>query len=234
MMMIYPGIVSQERGMGTMRHGDNRDMDQCIQILTHDTADATAELYTRVFLEDEPMTRHHGINPKEFLPCAREYLHFCADQELSFIAVDRVTSQVVAFVLGSDLTTDLYSVGPGMVTLLSFFRESMEIIEELESRCPDISNAKPGMIFHIFQIGTHCNSRRYGLVKQLIRLSLSRAADRGFVKAVAECTGSISRHTCERCGFHCAAYIRYDDFITDGKAFFSGLPGGISLMIRDI
>lgn len=234
MMMIYPGIVSQEREMGTMRHGDNRDMDQCIQLLTHDTADATAELYTRVFLEDEPMTRHHGINPEEFLPCTREYLHFCADQELSFIAVDRVTRQVVAFLLGSDLTSDLYSVGPGMVTLLSFFRESMEIINALESQCPDISDANPEEIFHIFQIGTHRDYRRLGLVSKLIRMSLANAKRHGFVTAVAECTGSISRHTCERCGFRCAGYIRYDDFITDGKAFFSGLPGGISLMIRDI
>jgi len=205
-----------------------------LQLLTLNTADATAELYTQVFLHDEPMTHHHGIDPYQFLPCAREYLYFCAGQGLSFIATDRKTGQVTAFVLGSDLTTDFFSVGPGMVSLLSFFRESMEIIETLESQCPDISNANPGNVFHIFQIGTHQDYRHLGLATQLIRMSLANAKRHGFVKAVAECTGQISQHTCERCGFHRAAYIRYDDFRKDGTAFFSGLPGGIALMVRDI
>ena len=205
-----------------------------LQPLTHVIADATAKLYTDIFLNDEPMTRHHGIEPGKFLPCAREYLYFCAGQGLSFVAVNRANNRVSAFVLGSDITTDLMAVGPGMVSLLSFFRESMEIIEVLESQCPDISDTNPGKVFHIFQIGTHRDYRRRGLVTQLIQMSLAHAKRQGFVKAVAECTGPVSRHTCERCGFVRAANIRYDDFVVNKKRFFSGLPGEISLMVRDI
>lgn len=217
-----------------MHQFENNNNSLLFQLLTCDTADATAELYTQVFLQDEPMTRHHGIDPGQFLPCAREYLHFCAIQGLSFIAVDRENTRVAAFVLGCDITTDLKAVGPGMESLLSFFRESMEIIDALESQCTDISDAKPGKIFHIFQIGTHRDYRRLGLVTQLIRMSLGLAKRRGFAKAVAECTGPVSRHTCERCGFQRVASIRYDDFKVDGQHFFSGLPEEISLMVRDI
>lgn len=217
-----------------MHQYKNNDNSSLFQPLTHDTADATAELYTDVFLNDEPMTRHHGIDPGQFLPCAREYLHFCAGQKLSFVATDRTKGQVTAFVLGSDLTTNFYSVGQGMVSLLTFFRESMEIIEALESQCPDISGVNPGNVFHIFQIGTHRDYRHLGLATQLIRMSLVNAKRHGFVKAVAECTGQTSKHTCERCGFHRAVSIRYNNFMVDGKHFFSGLPGEISLMVRDI
>lgn len=217
-----------------MHQFENNNNSLLFQLLTCDTADATAELYTQVFLQDEPMTRHHGIDPGQFLPCAREYLHFCAGQGLSFIAIDRENTRVAAFVLGCDITTDLKAVGPGMESLLSFFRESMEIIEDLESRCPDLLNMGPGTTFHIFQIGTHRDYRRHGLVTQLIWMSLGLVKRQGFTKAVAECTGPVSRHTCERCGFRRVASIRYDDFMVDGKPFFSGLTGEISLMVRDI
>lgn len=217
-----------------MHHAVSRDNSHFFQFLTRDTADATAELYTEVFLQDEPMTRRHGIDPRNFLPYAREYLHFCAEQQLSFVAVDKGTHGVTTFVLGSDLATDWRSVGPGMVTLLSFFRESMAILEELESRCPDLSHIRPGMVFHLFQVGARRGYRKQGLVTRLMQCSFVHAKCRGFGKVIADCTGPVSRHICERCGFHCAAFIAYDDFRIDGRAFFYGLPGGISLMVRDV
>lgn len=226
---MKPGTRYESRG-----HGDNRDMDQCLQLLTHDTSDATAELYTNVFLNDEPMTRRHGVTHAQFLPHAREYLHICADQKVSVISIDPRTSEVTAFLLGSDLTFGWHSAGPGIVALLTLFRESMAIIEELESRCPDLAHIRPGMVLHLFQAGAHREYRKQGLVTRLMECSLAHAQRRGYVKAIAECTGPVSRHAFEKCGFSCAAYIAYDAFRHDGNVFFSGLPGGISLMIRDI
>lgn len=207
---------------------------QSLQLLTHNIADATAELYTRVFLNDEPMTRRHGVAHETFLPYAREYLHLCAEQQLSVISIDTRTSDITAFLLGSDLTVDWQSAGPGMAALLSLFRESMAIIEALESRCPALAQIRPGMVLHLFQAGAHREYRRQGLLTRLMECSLAHAQQRGYVKVIAECTGPVSRHTFEKCGFHCAAYIAYDEFNIEGTEFFSGLPGGISLMIRDI
>ncbi|MCU0632540.1 MAG: GNAT family N-acetyltransferase [Methanolinea sp.] len=204
------------------------------QILSPQMADATAELYTDVFLNDEPMTRHHKIGPEEFFPHAREYLHSCADLGLSYIATDRMTGEVIAFVLSSDLTTDWNAAGPGMARLLSFFRESMAIIEELESRCPDLHDVAPGTVLHIFQGGARREYRGQGLVTRLIRCTLALAKANGFSMVVADCTGPASKRVCERCGFECAAYIPYHQFMVDGEAFFAGLPGGISLMVQNI
>lgn len=204
------------------------------QILSHDTADATAELYTEVFLTDEPMTRRHGIDPCVFLPYARFYLRFCSEQQLSFIARSKETREVVGFALGSDLTTDWESIGPEMVGLVSLFRESMAILEEVEHRCPDLRDVQPGTVLHIFQLGVRRDFRGQGLAIALIHRILAEAKRRGFRKVIADCTGPASRHSCERCGFYEAARVSYDDFYVDGGAFFRGLPGGISLMIRDV
>lgn len=227
--MDDPGI-SRDEGRPTRSQKTTPEY----QLLSPDTADAAAKLYTQVFLNDEPMTRHHRIDPFAFLPSAREYLRYCAEQQLSFIAVDRETREVMGFMLGSDLSTDWESVGPGVRTLLSFFRESMAIIEELEHRCPDLRDVRPGAVLHLFQAGVMRTYRGQGIATRLISRSLNMAKKRGFEKVIAECTGQVSRHTCEKCGFHAEAFVAYNEFQVDGRVFFQGLPGGISLMIRDV
>lgn len=213
---------------------EDENIPETLQLLTSDTADATAELYADVFLQDEPMTRSHGIDPRRFLPCAREYLHFCAGLKLSFVACNRKNGIITAFVLASDLATRWESAGPGIAALFSYFPESMAIIDELESRCPGIHGAEPGRVLHIFQAGTMREHRGRGLVTRLVRCTQAHAKKHGFQRIIADCTGPVSQHVFERCGFHCAAYIPYHDFLVEGEAFFSALPGGISLMVRDI
>ncbi len=204
------------------------------RILTRDASDATADLYTHVFLHDEPMTRRHGIDPSVFLPYARFYLRFCSEQQLSFIAISRETREVVGFALGSDLTTDWNSAGPEMVGLVSLFRESMAILEEVEHRCPDLRDVQPGTVLHLFQLGVRRDFRGQGIAVALIQCMLNEAERRGFRKVIADCTGPASKRSCERCGFRQAAHVVYDEFQVDGNAFFRGIPGGISLMIRDV
>ncbi len=204
------------------------------RLLTRDTSDTTADLYTHVFLNDEPMTRRHGIDPCVFLPYARFYLRFCSGQQLSCIAFSRETREVVGFALCSDLATDWNSVGPEMVGLVSLFRESMAILEEVERRCPDLREVQPGTVLHIFQLGVRRDFRGRGIAVALIQRMLNEAERCGFRKVIADCTGPASKRSCERCGFRQAAHVAYDEFQVDGNAFFRGLPGGISLMIRDV
>lgn len=204
------------------------------EFLSSDNADSAAELYTEVFLNDEPMTRQHGIDPEKFLPCACEYLHFCAAQGMSVIAIDSLTQRIVGFGLTSDLTTDWDSVGPGMVTLLSFFRESVAILEEVEHRCPDLHDIRPGAVLHIFQGGVRREYRGRGVLTNIISRILIEAKNRGFQKIIGECTGPVSRHVLEKAGFREAASVVYDEFEVDGKAYFAGIPGRMSLMIRDV
>lgn len=203
-------------------------------ILSQKTADETADLYTQVFLNDEPMTKRHGIDPAQFLPYARKYLYFCANQNLSLISVECETQEVTGFILCSDFSTDWNSFGHDMISFLSFFQESMAILEEVEHRCPELDAVLPGKALHVFQLGVRRDYRGQGIARELLAHVLDMAGQRGFSTVFAECTGPISRHIFERCGFRCRGYVRYDEFITQGQIFFQGLPGGISLMIRDV
>lgn len=204
------------------------------ELLNRKTIDPAAELYTEVFLKDEPLTSRHGIDPLEFLPCAREYVRFCADKKLSYVARDVMTGTIAGFGFASDLTTDWGIVGPATVRLISLFKESMAIIAEVEQRCPALRAVQPGSVLHIFQGGVRQDYRGRRILGTIIRLILDRARNMEFKMVVGECTGPVSRHILQQAGFREAASVSYEEFEYDGRPFFAGIPGRLSLMIRDV
>lgn len=205
-----------------------------IHPLFYDNASAAARLYAKVFLEDEPTTRHHAPDPDTFLPLADFYVRTLAEKELSFIAMDRTTGELAGFIFAFDLTHDPASDGEPMVRLIDRFRAAVAMIDELEDRHLDRAGIVPGSVLHIFQIGTARNYRGAGIAPALVRHLLHHALERGYRSAIADCTGPVSKSVFERCGFLEIGHFPYADFRHNGVAFFNRLPGGISLLKKDL
>jgi ribosomal protein S18 acetylase RimI-like enzyme len=193
-----------------------------------------ARAYTDVFVQDEPTTRRHNIDPGTFLVFARQYLRHCADFGLSIIAQDPQTAECVGFILCCDLATDIAALGLEMTKFLSFFPESVAIIDALEEKYLDRGMAEPGTTLHVFQLGVRREYRGRGIAPELIRRTCDLARERGFAQVIADCTSPVSHHTFERCGFQVRGSIPYDSFRNGNRKFFAGLNGGISLVIREL
>lgn len=205
-----------------------------INPLSYENASAAARLYAEVFLEDEPTTRHHAPDPASFIPLADFYVRTLVDQELSFVAQHEETGELAGFIFAFDLTHDPASDGEPMVRLIESFQNAVAMIDELEDRHLNRAGIEPGTVLHIFQIGTSGNHRGAGLAPALIRHLLDHAGVRGYRSAIADCTGPVSKSVFERCGFVELGHSPYADFRRDGVAFFSRLPGGISLLKKDL
>ena len=193
-----------------------------------------ARLYTDVFIADEPTTHRYAPDPEVFLPYARRYAELLARKELSHIACDGRTGEIAGFIFCLDLTGDLAAEGATMAEFLAQFRETVDMIDELEERYIDRDEIAAGTVLHIFQIGVARPYRGCGMAQAMIRRALVSARMHGFSRAVADCTGPISRRAFERCGFVQAGTLPYDSFSKNGVAFFSGIDGGISLMVREL
>lgn len=222
-----------ERPAGNITGPDHPCSPVYLPFKTADIEEA-ARLYTDVFIADEPTTHRHAPDPEIFLPYARWYAEFLAGKELSHIARDRRTGEIAGFIFCLDLTGDLAAEGATMTEFLAQFRETVEMIDELEERYIDRDEIAPGTVLHIFQIGVARPYRGYGMAQEMIRRALISARRRGFSRAIADCTGPISRRAFEGCGFLQAGVLSYDSFSKNGVAFFSGIDGGISLMVREI
>lgn len=202
--------------------------------LLESEADEAARIFRDVFLADEPTSQARAPDPARLLNYAREYTRFLAGKNLSFVARDLESNEIAGFIFCIDITVTPESAGDPGMPLLEDFREVMIMIRELEDRYINPSETVRGTVLHIFQIGVDRKYRGCGIAQGLIRRALANARERGFRRALADCTSRASRRTFELSGFHEAGFSSYEGFSLDGDRFFAGLDGGIFLMVRDL
>jgi ribosomal protein S18 acetylase RimI-like enzyme len=202
--------------------------------LTESDVEHAARLYTEVFLTDEPTSHHHALDPALFLPYARFYVRSLVRKDLSFIARDERTKEILGFIFCFDLTDNPEDEGASMVAFLAHFREAVAMINELEDRHLNRKEIRAGSMLHVFQIGVHRKFRGNGIGQAMIRRVIDHARKRGFRQVIADCTSPASQRTFERCGFNEVGFSPYAAFSMNGVRFFSGLDGGIALMVRNI
>lgn len=202
--------------------------------LETDNLEAAARLYTRVFLEDEPTSRRHALDPDRFLPYARIYVRWLETKGLSFLAKDARTGEIAGFIFCFDFVDDPGRDAPLLQEFIGNFRHAVAMIDELEARHIDREKTRPGTVLHIFQIGVDRKYRRQGVAQTLLCRIIDLAGERGFGRIIADCTNPASCGVFLQCGFTREGFSPYESFSPDGSCFFSGLEGGISLMTRDI
>ena len=226
--MMKPGPSSKGNYMGSV--------DPRIKVtpLLMPDADEAALLYTQVFLSDEPTSVRHAPDPAWFLPHARYYVRSLAGKGRSYIARDEETRAIVGFIFGMDLADHPSEEGHEMQEFLASFTDAIAMIDELEERVLDLSGLGHGTVLHIFQIGVAREYRRRGIAGRLVDCVLDRARDQGFRQVVADCTGRESAQVFAQCGFVEAGVYPYEEYCRGGVHFFSGIEGGISLMVKDL
>lgn len=202
--------------------------------LTEPDVEQAARLYTEVFLTDEPTSHRHALDPALFLPYARFYVRSLVRKDLSFIARDERTKEILGFIFCFDLTDNPEDEGEVMVAFLAHFREAVAMINELEDRHLNRKEIGAGSVLHVFQIGVHRKFRGNGIAQSMIRRVIDHARKRGFRQVIADCTSPASQRTFEQCGFYEVGFSPYEAFRMDNVRFFAGLEGGISLMVKDI
>jgi ribosomal protein S18 acetylase RimI-like enzyme len=202
--------------------------------LTESYVESAARLYTEVFLADEPTSHRHALDPALFLPYARFYVGSLVRKDLSFLIRDDTTNELAGFIFCFDLTDDPENEGAVMVEFIAHFKEAVAMIHELEDRHINLKEIEAGSVLHIFQIGVSREYRETGIARAMIHRVLAHARERGFRQVIADCTSPASKRVFERCGFSELGFSPYEAFSMDGVWFFTGLPGGISLMVKNI
>jgi len=220
----------------------DQDQNQCGELpallaivpLTEPDVEQAARLYTEVFLADEPTSHRHALDPALFLPYARFYVRSLARKDISFIARDKRTKEILGFVFCFDLTDNPEEEGESMIAFLAHFREAVAMLNELEDRHLNRKEIDVGSVLHVFQIGVHRKFRGNGIAQSMIHRVIAHSRERGFRKIIADCTSLTSKRTFKQCGFNEVGFSPYEAFSMSGVRFFAGLDGGITLVMKDI
>ena len=202
--------------------------------LTESDVEESAQLYAEVFLAEEPVPQGRDPDPVWFLNYSRQYARFLAGKNLSFVVRDQKTHHLAGFIFCADMAETPESVGEWVLEILSEFREVIIMINELENRHINRKEILQGSMLHIVNIGVNKSYRGKGLAQFMTRKALAHAQERGFSHAIADCINQVSRHSCEKCGFHEAGFSSYEAFSLNGDRPFAEREGGIFLMLKDM
>lgn len=204
------------------------------QILAEENLASSIECISRTFQSGEPMTKALGITLEEFKYFAKILLRKAVNDQLSLVATDNITGQVVGILIGEDFVTEALE---GIETVSPKFLPIFELLGGLDEAYKEKSLVKSGQLYHIFMVGVY---KEYaGLSVQLTNKVEIMARKKGYTSAIAEATSAISQKIyTKRLGFKEVEEIppvRYAEFQHEGKSVFANITecDSCRLIIKD-
>lgn len=183
---------------------------------------SATELFTKVFCDHEPITKHIGITHKEYEPFVTEVLTKAVRDGLSVVAVDN-KNKVIACTISEDIA-DLFKANTKAYPKLT---PVIALLEKLSSVFCEGKKFKKGKIAHVWIAAVAAEHRGTGMSTAIDMACGNLAVSKGYDFAYAEFTNPISENithhykSIEKCGS-----INYENFTFEGQKPFKGVKGG--------
>ena len=192
---------------------------------------SAVELFTKSFCDSEPITKHLGIQYKDYEPFAREVVQKAVMEGLSVVALDQ-KNNVVACTLAEDITN------PFKPNLEKYprLKPVFDLIGRLDEPFMKGKTFLKGKITHIWIAIVDSTVRGKGLSTAIDMACADLAVSKGYEFAYAEFTNAIS----EKITHHYSVYqlcnsIKFDEFRTDATTQpFKGVKGGAAAYLIGI
>ena len=201
-----------------------------LQTLGREHMQSAADLFIKTFCDDEPITKHLGIQYNEYEPFALAVIQKAVKDGLSVVAVDS-NNRVVACAIGEDITDQFkpnLSLYPKMKPIFA-------LIEALSA--PFLSNQtfKKGKLAHTWIAMVAKDCRGKGLSTEIDLACTNHIASKGFDFTYAEFTNDISENITHHYPVRKKINaIAYADFTFKGQKPFQGVKGGTSAYVLGI
>jgi len=187
---------------------------------------------SHAFTSNEPMSRHLGITPEDFIVFASAYYRELIDEKLSLVAIDERSSQVIGVRISEDYCKqdeDFFVDG-----LSPRFTPLFALLGELSDYFKNNHQVSPGTYAHLFMVAVADGFTRRGIAPNMYKLFLDIAMKRGYTYAVTEPTGLISQHVLlKKFGFRELHRINYHDFEFEGTYPFATIKDHTCAMLLE-
>ncbi len=201
-----------------------------ITTLGREHMQSVVDLFIKTFCNDEPITKHLGIQHHEYEPFAMAVIQKAVKDGLSVVAVDD-NNRVVACEIGEDITD---SFKPNL-TLYPKMKPIIALLEELST--PFLSNKtfKKGKMAHTWITMVAADCRGKGLSTDIDLASAKLIASKGYDFTYAEFTSEISKNVIHHYSSSKKINeISYDGFTYKGQKPFQGVKGSTEAYILGI
>lgn len=186
-------------------------------ILQEEHISGAAEIFTRAFCDDEPLTKYLGISYDAFRPFATQVAIKAAKDRLSIVACNRA-GKVVGCAIAEDI------IDPFNIADFKIIRPIAQFLEMVSAPFSDM-RFKARSVMHLFVTAVSNEARGLGLSTLLNQACVTLALQNGFSYFSVEFTSEINERFMSRFTDHMRYELRFKDFVMDGKKPFAQLEG---------
>lgn len=204
------------------------------ELFTLNTLDEMALMVAEAFTHYEPLSVIQAIPLKEFVDFVKLLGLKVQQEELTVIARDQVTDQVIGAIIADDFAATLPESSGH---LSERFEPVFALLAELNTHYKQGKNIQLGEYLHLFMIAVTHQCKGKKIAQNLIQACLENSIRKGYKTAVAEATGVISQHILRnKFGFVDRFEIPYKTFTYQGRRVFESIKehNGIILMDKTL
>jgi amino acid adenylation domain-containing protein len=181
----------------------------------------TVELVSESFTSREPLGVSLGFQKEEFNIFSEKICRNCLSESLSFVALHRISGNVIGFCLSEDLAT---SQGVEL-EIPEFLNPIFALLDSLDQQyVKSYGEVKVGEIVHIFMSGTSSDVEGTAIILALEKKVLEVAASLNYKRAVTTCTHSVTAYIAQELGCQRRYAAQYESFEFEGRRVFSNVP----------
>ena len=192
--------------------------------------DGMAVMIAEAFSRYEPMAVTQNFSLEELVEFIKLRGPKAAQEELTILARDQETGQVV----GAMLTEDFALAPPEDIEHFSEkFGPILTLLDELDAQYKQGISLRVGEYLHLLMIAVTHQHTGKKVAQNLIQACLENGIRKGYKTAVTEATGVISQHIFRKCGFVDRLEIPYKTFTYQGSRIFASIEGHTGTILMD-
>ncbi|MGB7712859.1 MAG: phosphopantetheine-binding protein [Microcoleus sp.] len=180
----------------------------------------TVELVSESFTSREPLGVSLGIQKEEFNIFSEKICINCLCDSLSFLALHRLSRNVIGFCLCEDFASSL----AGEFEIPEFLNPIFALLDSLDQMyLKSYGAVKVGEIVHVFMSGTSSDVEGTAIVLALEKKVLEVAASLNYKRAVTTCSHSVTSYIAQELGYQRRYAVQYESFEFENKRVFSNV-----------
>lgn len=199
-----------------------------IQTLSDEHVKSTVELFTKSFCDSEPITKHLGVQYREYEPFTIEVIQKAVKDGLSKVAVDK-QHKVIACCIAEDLAD------PFIPKLAHYqkLRPVFALLSELSKPFLKGKTFAKGRIAHVWVAAVDPEYRGHKLSTEIDMATSELLARKGFDFAYVEFTNDLSEKIVHQYNlYQLLNRINFEDFVLDRQLKpFAGVKGSAAAYI---
>lgn len=181
----------------------------------------TVRLVSKSFTSREPLLVALGIGQEEFDKTSEFFCRKCLSENLSYIALEQTSGNVVGFCLAEDFTNSQAAD----FEFPDFMNPIFALLDSLDKLYVEsYGEVKVGEIAHIFMSGISSEVDGTAIILALEKKVLEVAASYNYKRAVTTCTHSVTAYMAQELGYQRKYAVQYDYFEFEGRYIFSTIP----------